>query len=117
MSLEALTRVSTACIVASGACLLVGWFLIRVPRRVAWHRNVMLLATSLAGGFLVAYVTRWALYGTKHFAGTGVWRTLYFGTLVPHVILAIAVGPLAVRLIRLALVKRDFVAPTGGSRA
>jgi putative membrane protein len=110
MSLEALTRVSTACIVASGACLLVGWFLIKVPRLVAWHRNVMLLATSLAGGFLVAYVTRWALYGTKHFAGTGVWRTVYFGTLVPHVILAIAVGPLAVRLIRLALVKRDFVA-------
>ena len=100
MSLEALTRVSTACIVASGACLLVGWFLIRVPRRVAWHRNVMLLATSLAGGFLVAYVTRWALYGTKRFAGTGrVANASTSRTLVPHVILAIAVGPLAVRLI------------------
>jgi putative membrane protein len=110
MSLEALTRISTACIVASGVCLLLGWFLIRVPRRVAWHRNVMLLATTLAGGFLVAYVTRWALYGTKRFAGSGVWRTIYFSTLVPHVILAILVGPLAVRLIQLALVKRDFVA-------
>src|SRR5262245_57524995 len=110
MSLEALTLVSTTGIVASGACLLAGWFLIRVPRRVVWHRNAMLLATTLAAGFLVAYVTRWALYGTKHFEGTGLWRTLYFGTLVPHVILAIAVGPLAVRLIRLALVKRDFAA-------
>jgi putative membrane protein len=68
----------------------------------------MLLATTLAGGFLVAYVTRWALYGTKHFAGTGVWRTVYFGTLVPHVILAILVAPLAARLIQLALVKRDY---------
>jgi putative membrane protein len=110
MSLEALTRVSTACIVASGVCLLLGWFLIRVPRRVAWHRNVMLLATTFAGAFLAAYVARWALYGTKPFAGTGAWRTIYFGILIPHVILAIAVGPLAVRLIRLALVKRDFVA-------
>jgi putative membrane protein len=108
MSLEVLTRLSTTCIVGSGACLLVGWYLIRVPRRVEWHRNVMLLATSLAGAFLVAYVTRWALYGSKPFAGTGIWRTLYFGTLIPHVIFAIAVGPLALRLIRLALVRRDF---------
>ena len=29
---------------------------------------------------------------------------------MPHVILAMAVGPLAVRLIQLALVKRDFAA-------
>jgi putative membrane protein len=110
MSLEALTRLSTTCIVASGGCLLVGWYLIRVPRRVDWHRNVMLLASVLAAAFLVAYVTRWALYGTKAFAGTGVWRTLYFTNLIPHVILAIAVGPLAIRLIQLALVKRDFAA-------
>jgi putative membrane protein len=110
MSLEALTRLSTTCIVASGGCLLVGWYLIRVPRRVDWHRNVMLLATAFAAAFLVAYVTRWALYGSKPFAGTGVWRTLYFTNLVPHVILAIAVGPLAIRLIQLALVKEDFAA-------
>ncbi len=110
MTLEALTRLSTTCIVASGACLLVGWYLIRVPRSVAWHRNVMLLATALAGGFLVVYVTRWAVYGSKPFGGTGVWRTVYFTNLIPHVILAILVGPLAVRLIQLALVKRDFAA-------
>jgi len=110
MSLEALTRLSTTCIVASGGCLLVGWYLIRVPRRVEWHRNVMLLATAFAAAFLVAYVTRWSLYGSKSFAGTGIWRTLYFTNLVPHIILAIAVGPLAIRLIQLALVKEDFPA-------
>jgi len=110
MSLETLTGVSTACIVASGACLLVGWFLIRVPHSVTWHRNLMLLATAFAGAFLVAYVTRWSLHGSKPFAGTGMWRTLYLSILVPHVILAIAVGPLAFRLIRLAAVRRDFAA-------
>jgi putative membrane protein len=109
MSLETLTRISTTCIVGSGVCLLVGWFFIRVPRRVAWHRAAMLLATALAGAFLVAYVTRWSLYGSKPFAGTGVWRTLYVANLVPHVILAIAVGPLAIRLIRLAL-RGEFAA-------
>ena len=110
LSLEALTRLSTGCIVGSGVCLLVGWFFIRVPRRVAWHRATMLVATGLAGAFLVAYVTRWSLYGSKPFGGTGIWRTLYVANLIPHVILAIAVGPLAIRLIRLALVRRDFVA-------
>ncbi len=109
MSLEALTRLSTACIVGSGLCLLVGWYLIRVPHRIAWHRNTMLLATALAGAFLVAYVTRWSLYGSKPFAGAGVWRTIYFANLIPHVILAIVVGPLAIRLIRLAL-REEFAA-------
>jgi putative membrane protein len=46
----------------------------------------------------------------KPFAGTGIWRTLYFANLIPHVILAIAVGPMAIRLIQLAMVRRDFVA-------
>jgi putative membrane protein len=74
------------------------------------HRNAMLLATMFAGLFLVAYVTRWAIFGSKPFGGTGIWRTLYFTNLVPHVILAIAVGPLAARMIYLAMQRRDFVA-------
>lgn len=110
MSLETLTGVSTGCIVASGLCLLAGWFLIRVPGSVAGHRALMLLATAFAGAFLVAYVTRWSLFGSKPFQGAGVWRAIYLGILAPHVILAIAVGPLAVRLIQLAAVREDFAA-------
>ncbi len=109
MSLETLTQISTTCIVLSGCSLLVGWYLIR-RHRIELHRNAMLVATSFAGLFLVAYVTRWAMYGSKPFAGTGVWRTIYLANLVPHVILAIVVGPLAARLIYLALKKRDYVA-------
>lgn len=110
MSLQGLTLASTTCIVLSGVSLLAGWYLIRVRRSVTAHRNVMLLATAFAALFLVLYVTRWATFGSKPFAGTGVWRTLYLANLIPHIILAIAVGPLAVRLIWLALAKRDFVA-------
>ncbi len=69
----------------------------------------MLLATTFAGLFLVAYVTRWVTYGSRPFTGEGAWRAFYLATLVPHVILAIAVGPLALRLIYLALRKQDFV--------
>jgi putative membrane protein len=107
---ERLTLVSTTCIVLSGLSLLVGWYFIRVGRSMERHRAAMLTATACAGLFLVAYVTRWSLYGSKHFEGTGIWRTIYFATLAPHVLLAIAVGPLAARLIYLATVRRNFVA-------
>jgi putative membrane protein len=103
-----LTLVSTTCIVLSGLCLLVGWYFIRAERSMARHRAAMLAATGFAGLFLVAYVTRWSLYGSKHFEGTGVWRTIYLANLAPHVVLAIAVGPLAARLIYLAAVRGDF---------
>ena len=110
MSLQTLTVLSTACIVLSGVSLLVGWYLIRWRRERTAHRNAMLTATAFAALFLVFYVTRWAVFGTKLFAGTGGWRVLYFSILAPHILLAIAVGPLAVRLIQLALVREDFVA-------
>ena len=105
MTLEGLTLVSTGCIVASGVAYSSGWFLIRVPRRVAWHRNVMLLATGLAGHFWSPTSPGGRSSAPSTSRAPEVWRTLYFANLIPHVILAIAVGPLAVRLIWLALVE------------
>jgi len=110
MSLPTLTLLSTCCIVLSGVSLLIGWYFIRRKRDRDRHRAAMLSATGLAGLFLVFYVTRWSLYGSKPFGGSGGWRVLYFTTLVPHVLLAIAVGPMAIRLIQLALVRQDFTA-------
>jgi len=110
MSLAALTLLSTTCIVLSGLSLLVGWYLIRVRRDRVRHRTAMLSATALAALFLVFYVTRWSLYGSKPFEGDGGWRVLYLATLVPHVLLAIAVGPMALRLIQLAQWRGDFAA-------
>ncbi len=110
MSLEALTIASTSCIVLSGASLLLGWYFIRGQRDRIRHRNAMLTATTFAGLFLAFYVTRWSLYGSKPFPGTGGWRLFYFANLVPHILFAMAVGPLAVRLIYLALRKRDYAA-------
>ncbi|MBX3028235.1 DUF420 domain-containing protein [bacterium] len=110
MSLQTLTVISTACIVASGVSLLVGWYLIRWRRDRAAHRAAMLTATGFAALFLVLYVSRWAVFGSKLFAGSGGWRVLYLSILVPHVLLAIAVGPLAIRLIQLAMWRQDFAA-------
>lgn len=110
MSLQTLTIASTACIVLSGVSLLIGWYFIRGRREISRHRNTMLTATGFAALFLVFYVTRWSLYGSKPFPGTDGWRLFYFVNLVPHILLAIVLGPLVVRLIYLALGRRDFAA-------
>ena len=81
--------------------LLVGYALIR-RRNVVWHRRMMLSATVLAALFLVVYVTRLALVGSKLFPGEGLLRLVYFGVLVPHVILAIAIMPMVVVTLRRA---------------
>ncbi|MBA3531567.1 MAG: DUF420 domain-containing protein [Ardenticatenales bacterium] len=108
MTLETLTSMSTAFIVLSGLSLLLGWYFIRWRKNRQLHQNTMLAATTFAGLFLVAYVTRWAMFGSKPFEGEGGWKIFYLANLVPHIILAIAVGPLALYLIYLALKKRDF---------
>ena len=107
MTLETLTTLSTTFIVLSGASLLIGWWMIR-HRRIEAHRNMMLSATGFAALFLVFYVTRWAMYGSKSFEGTGVWKTIYLSILVPHIILAMAVAPLAILLIDLALRRKEY---------
>ncbi|MCB0077496.1 MAG: DUF420 domain-containing protein [Anaerolineales bacterium] len=108
MSLEQLTLLSTTFIVLSGASLLLGAYFIRTKKNITLHRNTMLVATLFAALFLVAYVTRWVTYGSKPFGGEGIWQLIYFVILVPHIILAIAVGPLALYLIWLAMRERNF---------
>ena len=103
MDLETLTLISTSCIVLSGVSLLLGWGFIRRGRQVVRHRNSMLAATGFAGLFLVVYLTRWSLYGSKAFEGAGWWKAFYLANLIPHIVMAMLVGPLAVRLIYLAL--------------
>jgi len=108
LSQATLTAFTATCIALSGASVLAGWYLIRVRHSIDAHRRAMLVATVLAAVFLVGYVTRWTLYGSKPFDGTGIWRWVYLGTLLPHVLLAIVLGPLVLRLLYLALRKRDF---------
>ena len=108
MSQELLTAISSGCIALSGISLLVGWYLIRFKRNKEAHRNAMLLATTMAAIFLVAYVTRWSMYGSKPFEGTGAWKALYLGILFPHILLAAIVPFMALRLIYLAAKKQDF---------
>ena len=99
---EWLPAANAALIVISGVFLIVGYICIRT-RRIVWHRRSMLTAAGFAAGFLVVYVTRYIVFGSKLFPGDGVSRVIYFAILIPHIIIAIAVAPLAFVTIRRAL--------------
>ncbi len=67
----------------------------------------MVAAFITSGLFLVSYVVYHAQAGSRPFPGTGVWRTVYFAILVPHVILAAAVLPLALVTLRRGWIRSD----------
>ena len=74
--------------------LLIGWrFILR--RNVRAHRACMLAAFVLSCVFLVTYLLHHAQVGSVPFRGTGALRVFYFAILIPHVILAAPVVPLA----------------------
>ena len=74
--------------------LVSGYLLIRSGRRDA-HKRCMLTALTTSALFLVSYVVYHAKAGSVPFPGAGVIRVVYFAVLIPHVILAATILPLA----------------------
>lgn len=90
---------------ASFSFLVAGLIFIR-RRDVHRHRNAMVGAVAASALFLVSYVTRFSLTGTHHFAGTGLARTTYLTILFSHMVLAVVVVPLVLRLLWLVFQRR-----------
>jgi uncharacterized membrane protein YozB (DUF420 family) len=86
--------------------LLVAYMHIR-GGRIEQHKKTMLAAFATSVLFLTSYVTYHAQVGSKPFPGTGLVRTVYFAILIPHVILAAAVVPLALLTLRRGLRRDD----------
>ena len=102
---EWLPAANAALIVISGLFLGFGYVCIR-RRRINWHRRSMITATIFAALFLVVYVSRYIVLGSKIYPGEGVSRVLYFAVLIPHIIIAIAIAPLAFVTLRRAFARR-----------
>jgi uncharacterized membrane protein YozB (DUF420 family) len=68
-----------------------GYWCIR-QKRVDAHRVCMLIAVVVSIVFLVSYVTYHVHIGSKHFAGQGFARPVYFTILFTHTILAMVVA-------------------------
>jgi putative membrane protein len=93
---------NTALILISGLALLTGFFFIK-RKNIPAHRLSMLTATLFAGLFLIVYVIRWTLLGSKEFGGEGLVKTVYYLVLITHIILAIGIVPLVIITLRRAL--------------
>ena len=82
--------------------LLVGFVAIRNKQRER-HRKAMLAAFVTSCLFLTSYLTRIALFGDTRFGGEGPVRYVYLAILISHVLLAMAVAPMAVRTLYLGV--------------
>lgn len=93
----------------NGICtvlLLLGYRHIRAGR-ITQHRRTMLTAFATSVLFLISYVIYHAQVGSKPYTGDGILRVVYFTILIPHIILAAAVVPLAILTLRRGLVRDD----------
>jgi uncharacterized membrane protein YozB (DUF420 family) len=88
------------------ALLLVLGFVFIKQKKVAQHRACMLAAFGVSTLFLVSYLIHHWRVGSVPFKGTGALRLVYFAILVPHVLLAISVVPLALTTISRGLSAR-----------
>ena len=87
---------------AIAAVLLVyGWTAIR-RGRVRAHRTAMTAAFGVSTLFLACYLSYHAVVGHVPFRGQGAIRPVYFAILISHILLAVAVPVLAVRMFFLA---------------
>ena len=102
---DVLALVNASLNATSALALATGWVLIR-RRRARLHRRAMLTAVGASALFLAFYLTRVAFTGTHQFAGEGVAKVVYLAVLLSHMVLAVVVVPLVLRLLWLVRMKR-----------
>jgi len=102
---DVLALVNASLNAASALALATGWVLIR-RRKAKLHRRAMMTALGASTLFLGFYLTRVAFTGTHHFAGEGAAKLVYLGILFSHMVLAVVVVPLVLRLLWLIRKKR-----------
>jgi len=81
--------------------LVAGWRFIK-RGNVRAHRAAMVAAFVTSAVFLACYLTYHYLVGHVPFRGAGVVRPVYFAILISHILLAVAVPVLALRMFFLA---------------
>lgn len=86
--------------------LLIAWRHI-LARRIDAHRRMMLAAFGTSVLFLISYVIYHVQVGSVPYTGVGFIRVVYFAILIPHVILAAVVVPLALVTLRRGLIRDD----------
>jgi putative membrane protein len=78
----------------SASLLLAGWVAIK-SGKIAVHKRLMVSAFACSSLFLIGYVAYHYVHGDTKFAGQGPIRAVYFAVLISHVLLSMAVVPMA----------------------
>lgn len=94
-TLEQLPALNAALNGTSAILLVIAYILIK-NKRIDAHRRVMLTAFATSALFLTSYLIYHAQIGSKPYPGVGLMRAVYFSILIPHVLLAALVLPLAI---------------------
>lgn len=89
-----LPTVNAAFNAGAATCLILGYRQIQKGKTDA-HRRMMLGAFALSIAFFVGYLVHHARVGSVAFGGQGLVRTVYFALLVPHILLAAPLVPMA----------------------
>jgi len=108
MSVQDIPTLNAALNALATVLMTAGFVFIKRGRRDA-HRVAMLSAGVVSALFLVGYIAHKILVRGVHtpFGGEGAIRVLYYGMLISHIVLAIAIAWLVPRTFRLAI-KGDY---------
>ena len=75
-------------------------------RRVPVHMGFITAALIASCLFLAGYVTNYTFYGDTRFPGTGWVRPVYFVILISHIVLSVALVPMALTTLLFAATRR-----------
>lgn len=89
----------------AAALLTAGWIAVR-RGHVRAHRYLMVSAFAASALFLVSYIVYHYAHGDTRYTGAGPLRVVYFVVLVTHVLLSMAVVPMALSAFWLAYRRR-----------
>jgi putative membrane protein len=82
--------------------LLAGYRFIR-QGNIRFHRFSMTTAFVLSAFFLISYVTYHYQAAPTSYGGEGIWRTIYYFTLITHIVLAAVIVPLVLLSVYFAI--------------
>ena len=105
MTISDLPTVNATLNTISTVLLTIGYVMIR-RRKIIAHRNCMIAAFVVSGLFLTSYLIYHYYAGSTPFEKEGWIRSVYFAVLIPHIILAATILPLALITLYFALRKR-----------
>ena len=94
MSITDLPALNAVLNATAATLLVIGYVLIR-RGQVHQHRRVMIAAFAASTLFLISYLVYHANVGSRPFPGRGAVRTVYLTILLTHIVLAVAIVPMA----------------------